>query len=163
MDKEKRLRILQVNKLYYPYTGGIEYVVRQIAEGLYQKTDMKILVCGAEKKTVREKRNKIPVIRAGSLFLLGNMPVSLKFIREFRREARERDILIFHMPFPTGDFAYFLSGIRDKKIVVWWHSDIVRQKNLMFLYRPLMEWFLKRADSNKGTYTGFTIFKTLLG
>lgn len=146
MDKEKRLRILQVNKLYYPYTGGIEYVVRQIAEGLYQKTDMKILVCGAEKKTVREKRNKIPVIRAGSLFMLGNMPVSLKFIREFRREARERDILIFHMPFPTGDFAYFLSGIRDKKIVVWWHSDIVRQKNLMFLYRPLMEWFLKRAD-----------------
>lgn len=146
MNKKKALRILQVNKLYYPYTGGIEYVIRQIAEGLHQETDMKVLVCGEKRETVREKIHGIPVIRTGSLGMIGNMPISLKFISEFRKQAKEQDILFFHMPFPTGDLAYFFSGIRDKKIILWWHSDIVRQKRLMFLYRPLMEWFLRKAD-----------------
>ena len=42
---EKKLRVLQVNKMYYPATGGVERLVQQIAEGLNERTDMKVLVC----------------------------------------------------------------------------------------------------------------------
>jgi rhamnosyl/mannosyltransferase len=49
------------------------------------------------------------------------------------------------MPFPLGDLACLLSGYKGK-VVVWWHSDVVRQKTLMKFYRPIMERFLKRAD-----------------
>lgn len=34
-----------------------------------------------------------------------------------------------------------------KPVVVTYHSDIVKQKNLMRVYAPLMRWFLKRADA----------------
>ena len=50
------------------------------------------------------------------------------------------------MPFPIGDLATLLSGYKGK-IVVWWHSDVVRQKKMMILYKPVMTMFLKRADA----------------
>ena len=59
--------------------------------------------------------------------------------------AKDRDIIHIHMPFPLGDLACFLSGYKGR-VILWWHSDIVRQKKLMKLYRPLMEWLLRRAD-----------------
>ena len=41
----KKLRILEVNKAYYPHVGGIESLVKQYAEGLKDRADVKVLVC----------------------------------------------------------------------------------------------------------------------
>lgn len=142
----EKVKILQINKLYSPFIGGIEQVVQQVAEGVKASADMKVLVCNESRDTVQEKVHDVEVIRAGSFFRLGNIPLSWKFLKEFRKQARDRDVLLFHMPYPLEDLAYLLSGIKGKKVVVWWHSDIVRQKKMMILYRPLMEWFLKKAD-----------------
>lgn len=144
-DGLKKIKILQINKLYYPTTGGIERVVQQIAEGLNESTDMKVLVCREKGTGFVENINGVEVHRAGSLGVLFSLPISFSFFRQMRKLAKDRDVLHFHMPFPLGDLACLLSGYRGK-VVVWWHSDIVRQKKLMKLYRPLMEWFLKRAD-----------------
>ena len=140
-----KLKVLQVNKLYYPWTGGIEKVVQQIAEGLKDKIDMEVLVCREKGRTIVEKVNGITVYRAGSMGMFSSMPVSMSFIKYLRQLSKEKDVLHFHMPFPLGDLAYLLSGYKGK-VVVWWHSDIVRQKKLMKLYRPIMEKFLNRAD-----------------
>ena len=52
------IKVLQVNKLYYPHIGGIETVVRNIAEGLKNRTDMKVLVCRRNRgKTIDENIN----------------------------------------------------------------------------------------------------------
>jgi len=142
MDK---LKVLQVNKLYYPVTGGIERVVQQLAEGLNDKTDMKVLVCQEKGKTIIEEVNGVMVHRAGSLGVLFSMPISIPFFKQLRQLSKDRDVIHFHMPFPLGDLACLLSGYKGK-VIVWWHSDIVRQKKLMNLYRPIMERFLKRAD-----------------
>lgn len=140
----KKIKVLQINKLYYPFTGGVERVVQQIAEGLAEETDMKVLVCNENKKTVVEHINGVEVQRSGSFYMLGNMPLSFRFIRDLKKMSKKCDILHFHMPFPVGDLAGLLSGYKGK-IVVWWHSDVVRQKKMMILYRPIMERFLKRA------------------
>ena len=142
MDK---IKVLQVNKLYYPHTGGIEKVVQQLAEGLNDKTDMKVLVCRERGRTKVETVNGVFVRRAGSLGVLFSLPISIPFLWQLRKMSRDRDVLHFHMPFPLGDLAGLLSGYKGK-VVVWWHSDVVRQKLLMKVYRPLMERFLKRAD-----------------
>ncbi len=142
----KKLKVLQVNKLYYPFTGGVERVVQQIAEGLKDKTNMEVLVCSEKKNSVSETINGVKVHRSGSFCMIGNMPVSLKFIFDLRKMAKDADIIQFHMPFPIGDLAGLLSGYKGK-IVVWWHSDIVRQKKMMLLYKPVMKMFLRRADA----------------
>ena len=43
------------------------------------------------------------------------------------------------------DVAHFLTRVR-KPTVLTYHSDIVKQKTLLRLYKPLMHQFLKRVD-----------------
>lgn len=141
----KKLNVLQVNKLYYPFTGGVERVVQQIAEGLCSQTNMRVLVCNEDRQNITEQINGVKVHRSGSFYMLGNMPLSFQFIRDVKKISKNFDIIHLHMPFPLGDVALLLSGYKGK-IVVWWHSDVVRQKKLMFFYKPIMKRFLKRAD-----------------
>lgn len=143
--KKKKIRILQVNKLYYPFTGGIEQVVRQIAEGLSDCTDMRVLVCSEGGKAKDEMIHHVKIYRAASIGMIGNLPIPVNLVSQLRTLAKEADIIQFHMPFPFGDLAGLLSGYHGK-IVIWWHSDVVRQKKMMFFYKPIMEKFLKRAD-----------------
>ena len=144
-EKNNKIRVLQVNKLYYPVTGGIERVVQQLAEGLCEDTDTKVLVCRRKGRTIVEQIAGIEVTRASSMGMLSSLPLSVSFLWKFRRMAKDRDIIHIHMPFPLGDLACFLSGYKGR-VILWCHSDIVRQKKLMKLYRPLMEWLLRRAD-----------------
>ncbi|MCL2227072.1 MAG: glycosyltransferase [Oscillospiraceae bacterium] len=140
------IKILQVNKLYYPVVGGVEQVVRQLAEGLKDRTDTKVLVCRNKGRTLNETINGVDVCRASSLGIAFSMPVSLSFFYHFKKMARSCDILHIHMPFPLADIAASLFKFRGK-IVLWWHSDIVRQKFFLSLYKPFMHQLLKRADA----------------
>lgn len=139
-------KILQINKLYYPAVGGIERVVQQIAEGLAEKTDMKVLVCSENKSRQEEIVNGVQVVRVPSIARMGNLPIPLGLTKTLRDMAKEQDIIHLHMPFPFGDLACLLSGYRGK-IVLWWHSDVVRQKKLMLFYKPIMLRVLNRADA----------------
>lgn len=141
----EKVKVLQVNKLYYPFTGGIEKIVQQIAEGVCDQVDMKVLVCSDAKKFISENINGVQVIRVPSFGMLGNLPIPIGFVRQFRKQVKDRDVVQFHMPYPFGDLACLMSGYKGK-VIVWWHSDVVRQKKMMFFYKPIMEKFLKRAD-----------------
>ncbi len=158
----KKLKVLQVNKVYYPFTGGVERVVQQIAEGLADRTDMKVLVCNENKEDITENINGVEVHRSGSFYMFGSMPLSVKFIRDLKKMSKDCDIIHFHMPFPVGDLAGLLSGYRGK-IIVWWHSDVVRQKKMMLFYKPVMKLFLRRADAiivaTQGHIDGSTYLK----
>ena len=142
----KKIKILQINKLYYPDIGGIERTVQHIAEGLNEKVEMSVLVCQPKGHGVTEKVNRVSVHRCGSFGTLFSMPISLSFFWQLRKTSKNQDILQFHAPFPLADLACLLSGYRGK-VVLYWHSDVVKQKKLMVLYRPIMERFLKRVDA----------------
>lgn len=145
MDYKKKLKILHVNKFYYPWIGGVEKVVQDLAEGLKDNADVKVLACQPKGKTSCEDINGVKVIKAGSLGKFFSMPISFSFFRYFKNMSEESDVVCLHMPFPLADLACFLSRYKGK-LVLWWHSDIVRQKKLMVIYRPLMNWLLKKAD-----------------
>ena len=144
----KRLRVLEVNKAYYPHIGGIETVIRQYSEELnkLEDIDVKVLVCrDGRGKGCREKINHVDVTRAGSLGTYFSCPLSFSFIRKFRKMAKKADVVHIHVPFPLADAALLLSGYKGR-VVVSWHSDVVKQKKLLLLYKPFMRSLLKRAD-----------------
>ena len=143
------LKLLQINKLYFPVTGGIEKVVQQIAEGLADRTDMKVLVCQAKGKGAVEEIHQVEVHRAASWGTYFSMPLSLSFPFQLLRLSRDRDVLLFHEPFPLADAAFWLFRMKrfPGKVVLWWHSDIVKQKRLKALFRPAMHYLLERADA----------------
>lgn len=141
----KKYKVLQVNKLYYPVTGGIERIVQQISEGLKSRCDIKVLVCKKKGKSQKDIINGVEIIRASSMGVLFSLPISFSFILKLRKISKKADIIHMHVPFPLGDLACLLSNFKGK-IVISWHSDIVRQKKMMKLYKPLMLKLLKRAD-----------------
>lgn len=144
----KKLRILEVNKAYFPHIGGIETLIRQYSEelGKLDNVSLKALVCrDGRGKAVREKLNGVDLLRAGSLGTYFSCPLSFSFLHYFRKMSRQADVVHIHVPFPLADAALLLSGYKGK-VVVSWHSDIVKQKKLMLFYKPLMRYLLKRAD-----------------
>jgi len=144
----RKLRILEVNKAYYPHVGGIETLVQQYSQelGEINSVSVKTLVCREGRGgTIREKLNGVDLTRAGSLGTYFSCPLSLSFIRLFRKMAKKADVVHIHVPFPLADAALLLSGYNGR-VVVSWHSDVVNQKKLLLFYKPFMRYLLKRAD-----------------
>jgi len=141
-----RLRVLLISKLYYPWIGGVEKTVQDIAEGLKDKIDVRVLTCKSKGRGGNQLINGVKVTKASSLGIYWGMPISPTFPFLLSWKSRKIDILHFHLPFPLGVLSYLLLGSKRKKVVVTYHSDIVRQKKLMKFYSPFLHRFLKRAD-----------------
>ncbi|TET83991.1 MAG: glycosyltransferase [Candidatus Nealsonbacteria bacterium] len=140
------MKILEVNKLYYPWIGGVEKIVQQIAEELNGKNDFEIevLCCQPKGKGKEEIIHNVKVFKALSFGIFWGLPISFDFFRLFKKLSREAEIIDFHHPFPLGDLAIFLRKPKAK-LVVHYHSDIVRQKVFNFLVKPLINRTLKKA------------------
>ena len=146
-NQKNRPRLLITGKAYDPHIGGIETVMQQTAESMRKYAKIKVLCCRDRRGlTVRDKIHGVPVTYAGSLGTVASCPLSLSYFGEFRRKVMLADAVELHLPFPLADLALLLSGYKGR-VVVAWHSDVVRQKLLLKLYTPLMKWLLKRADA----------------
>ncbi|HTK31060.1 MAG TPA: glycosyltransferase [Candidatus Saccharimonadaceae bacterium] len=140
------LSVLQVYKDYYPPVfGGIEQHISLLCRSIRPFCDVRVLVsANGEPQTKREVVDGIPVMRAGELMRIASAPICPTWPLLFRR--LRADLYHFHFPNPTGDVSFWLSGSRGK-IVVTYHSDIVRQSTILPLYRPFLWRLLKRADA----------------
>ncbi|WP_153061064.1 glycosyltransferase, partial [Escherichia coli] len=86
---------------------------------------------------------------------------SYDVIYKFKKLAQKADIIHYHFPFPFMDMIHFLTDI-DKPTVVTYHSDIIKQKNLLKVYTPLMNRFLKSVSAIVATSPNyFNTSKTL--
>lgn len=56
------------------------------------------------------------------------------------------DIAHLHFPDPMAHLAYYCLP-KSARLVISWHSDIVRQKRLLTLYRPFLNHVVARADA----------------
>lgn len=149
IKQKKKVKVLQVNKFYYPVTGGIETLVKQYSEELSQFDDveLEVLCCqDKRKKTTVEEINGVKVTRMGSLGTYFSCPLSIPFIFRFWKEAKKADIVEMHVPFPLADFATTFSHSKAK-FIVHWHSDIVKQEKVMFLLKPFMNTMLKKCKN----------------
>lgn len=117
-----------------------------IAEGLRDKVDMEVLCCQPKGRGSKQLIKGVKVTRASSFGVYWGMPISFTFPFLLAWKSRKADILHFHLPFPLGVLSYLLLGSRRAKVVVTYHSDIVRQKKLMWFYKPFLHRFLKKAD-----------------
>ena len=145
----QKLNLLEVNKFYAPHIGGIETLVQQRAEYFAQHPDVnvRVLVCQEHRQKAEMKHiNGVEVWYFGSLGTYFSCPLSLEFFRKFKEMAQWADVVEIHTPFPLGDAACLLSKCRSR-VVIAWHSDVIKQKFLLQFYKPILKRFLKRADA----------------
>ena len=112
------MKIFQVNKLYFPWIGGMEKIVQQIAEGLNGKNEIEIevLCCSQKGERKIEEINGVKVIRAQSFGIFWGLPISFDFFRLFKKLGNEADIIDFHHPFPLD----------------WQHKTLISKLSLPF-------------------------------
>ena len=141
------VRVLHVGKYYYPEVGGVEQVVRTLAEGCRERGhDVGVLASAAGGRGGSETVDGVPVRKVPSAGEVLSVPASPTFPLALRRESRDVDVLHFHLPHPLGVGSQLLAGRRDPAVVVTYHSDIVKQRAALRLYRPVLSRFLGRAD-----------------
>jgi glycosyltransferase involved in cell wall biosynthesis len=139
------MKVLQVYKNYEPTLGGIEAHVRQLAVGLSARgVSSSVLVAASGPRTEVEARDGVQVIRAGRVGELASTPLSFELIRELGRA--DADIIHLHVPYPVGELGYLLAG-RRRRLVVTYHSDVVRQSWANPVYAPILRRLLGEADA----------------
>jgi glycosyltransferase involved in cell wall biosynthesis len=136
--------VLQVGKYYPPYEGGIENHVASLCSGVQASWDTTALVFNTEARTLEERVDGVRVVRVASLGNILSTEFAPSFIRWFSRLSHA-DIVHLHVPNPVGELAC-LSMRRGFRLVVTYHSDVVRQRLLGRLNRMVLHRVLNRAD-----------------
>jgi rhamnosyl/mannosyltransferase len=141
------MRVLIVNKLYYPWIGGVESAARQLAEGLARKDgiEVEVLVCAKPKNQRKSYHlNEVLVHEAKSRWVALGMPISFDFFGLYKNLSKSASVVVLNHPSPLGFLAYLMfSG--SKPLAVWYHADITRQKISKYLFLPFINLVLKKA------------------
>jgi len=135
------VKILHLGKLCPPNEGGIEVFSYDLLEYLNSKGIKADLLCFGS-KTAKSSYKGFDYFECKMNIKLNSAPLSYDFIKIFKRIEREYDIIHIHSPNPLAEF---LSLFTDKKIIIHWHSDIVKQKISYRFYKPIQQKVLKKA------------------
>ncbi|KXF78318.1 glycosyl transferase family 1 [Paramesorhizobium deserti] len=141
------MRVLHFFKTYWPDTfGGIERTIHAIAKGTAAH--------GVETAVLSLSRHPVEntvefdgdwAYKARLDFELASTGFSFEAFSRFAELGKKADIIHYHFPWPFMDIVHFTTKL-GKPTLVTYHSDIVRQRLLMYAYRPLMKRFLTNVD-----------------
>src|ERR1041385_8412268 len=122
-----KLRVLHIGKFYPPQVGGMETHLQALCGELQRFVDVKVVVANHGRRGMEGMVNGVKVMRAGTLFKLAAASVCPDMVKKIRQA--QADLIHLHLPNPTAILAYLASGHKGR-LVVSYHSDIVRQKVL---------------------------------
>jgi glycosyltransferase involved in cell wall biosynthesis len=150
------MNILQLVKYYDPCQGGMETVVKNIAEGVIEISDdvnFTILSNNHEitqSKIQIKKSDRLYVIKEFTPLLFRSQPLCF-YYPSLKKLIKDSDIIHHHYPFPTMEVSLllFLNLIREKKFIITWHANIKnsRWNWIEKFYNPLISKLLDRADA----------------
>jgi len=137
------MRVLHFYKTSFPDSiGGVETVINQIARGankLGVKTDVLSLTRERVPRTI--EIDGYLLHRARLDMEIASTGFSMSAFWRFAQLAKKADVVHYHFPWPFMDVVHFATIVK-KPTVVTYHSDIIRQKSLHKIYRPLQRKFL---------------------
>lgn len=136
------MKVLHVYKDYPPVFGGIENHVRLLAEGQARAgVEVTVLVTTGGRSSDRIE-NGVRVIRSRRWLALASTPIGPGVPAGMLR--LDSDLHHIHMPYPPAEVAELLC--RPKACIATYHSDIVRQRILGRIHRPMQARLLARVD-----------------
>lgn len=147
------MRILHLGKYYHPHRGGMETVLRHLAEGTAARGHrVDVLVAGPPSGVTcgaTGTEDGVRVTRALTWGEISSQPVTPTLAGLIRRSlAQDRpDLVHLHLPNPLACAAWLLAtaGSTPPPLAVWHHADIRRQRLGRLLARPLQRRCLDRA------------------
>ena len=152
-------KILIVSNFYYPHIGGIEQTAHDCAEALKDLCEIKVICFNDCKEDVNETIDGVEVFKCSANFKLSSQIVSVSFARQIKKLMNyyKPDIVIFNYPNPFAAHFLLRNIKKSSKFVLYWHSDIIKQKILraVFVYQNFK--LLNRADKIIATSPNYII------
>lgn len=142
------MKVLHIGKFYPPFCGGIEKVNYDLVENLNKIENCNVDELCFQHLAGSETDNLTPAYRLFRVpirTIFHSTPISMRYFSVYRKIRNHYDIIHLHLPNPWAALAPLLFRTRAK-IVLHWHSDIVKQKSLMIFYRPFQTMLLRRAS-----------------
>lgn len=141
------MRILHVSKYYFPYIGGVENICRYLVEGTRENETAVVCFNEDRHETVEEVHGH-KVWRVGTWINIARQALSPTYFKVLRKAIREfkPDIIQFHWANPFPGAVLLTMMPKEVRLVVHWHMDIIKQKKIYPLVKPIERMLLKRAD-----------------
>lgn len=141
------LRVLTFGRFADDNFGGLERYVFELARSLRGTARFVNIV--AARGAAPDVEVPGDTVYARPAFELGGTPVCPGMPWHARRLHARAPFDIAHLQFPADPMAHLSSAVLPDgvKRVITWHSDIVRQKSLLKLYRPFLDRLVRTADA----------------
>jgi rhamnosyl/mannosyltransferase len=134
--------IVQVGKYYPPHMGGIETHLEALCGQLRTRFDVRVIACNHRPGRSEDVRVGIPILRLPTPFAITTAPVVPSLPAAIR--AARPELLHAHLPHPGGVLGILASRYRGP-LVVTYHSDVVKQRFMSAVFKPILDAFLRRA------------------
>lgn len=142
------LKVLHIPNYYKPHIGGIEQTCHDIVESLKEQYQQKVICFSEDKKTKYEVVDGIDVVKCGVWKKILSQSISFAYKKELKKILREfqPDFVIIHFPNPFVQ-RYVLKFLKKRniKLIVWYHTDIVKQKVIRWFFKGQTRRLLNRA------------------
>jgi rhamnosyl/mannosyltransferase len=154
------MNVVHVYKDYYPVVGGIENHVKVLAEEQARRGhQVAVLAANRGRRFADRVANGVRTVLVPRLGTLCSTPISPGFFTALPRLAP--DLVHLHFPHPPGELAQLLARPR-RPTVITYHSDVVRQRRLLRLYRPVLRRVLDAASRIIATSPRYALSSELL-
>ncbi len=158
------MRALHVYRTYFPDPpGGLQEAIRQIAlASASYGVESRVLTLSPSPNPARVVHDGIDIIRARSWVAPASCDLGgLEAIRSFTRQVEWADVIHYHYPWPFADVIEGLVRPKKRKVMTY-HSDVVRQRFLRFVYAPLMHRMLESMNAIVATSPAYAATSAVL-
>jgi glycosyltransferase involved in cell wall biosynthesis len=142
------MRILQFGK-YWRKDGGIETHVKSLCKGLAESNlEVVNLVSSIDNQSNQFEIDGYTVIESPTLGNIYSTSIAPAMIIDALSYHSKKPIDLIHLHFPDP-MSHLASMALPAKIprIITWHSDIIKQKHLLKLYRPFQLHAIKKAKA----------------
>ncbi|MBC8165901.1 MAG: glycosyltransferase, partial [Bryobacteraceae bacterium] len=134
--------VLQVGKYFPPYRGGIETHLQTLCSRLRGEVDLQTVVSNDNPRSSDEVVGGVEVKRLGRWLNIGAAPLCPSMLGVLQRSRA--DIVHIHLPNPVALLTFLISG-HTGRLVLSYHSDVIRQRHLNLLYHPVLQRAIERS------------------
>lgn len=139
------MKILQFGRFdFEELKGGVQFYADLLVRHFNPRVHIDQIVSSLKNKTEVLRTSHGEKIKVASYGMMASVPLSPSFIFWARKYLKKNNYDLVHLNFPDPIGLLTILALRPKaKIVVTWHSDIIRQKKLLVFYMPLVKYFMR--------------------
>jgi glycosyltransferase involved in cell wall biosynthesis len=140
------LRVLCFGRFFDDIPGGMQTHVGHLFRAMKGHVDYVHLVPSRDCTSFAGQLHGFPLIRTASWNVDGSLALSPRLFTEARALHRKKpfDLIHLHLPDPMSHIASWSIPASVPRVITW-HSDIIRQKLMLTLYKPFQNILLQQA------------------